>query len=96
MKQKRIEFSGTIEHLRELQTKTGTKMAKFGLKAGEHLYPCQAFGNTAEAILTAGDGREIDVTRSDLEVTVWSFEIDGAETVFEKNNDRKQPSPTNR
>lgn len=104
MERNRIELSGTIDRLREIQTRTGSRMAKFIIKVGEHRFQCVAFGNLATTVLVAGEGKEIGVVgsgainswktedgtwRNDFQVTSWCAEIDGIVTAFEKT--RKVP-----
>jgi hypothetical protein len=97
----RIEYTGAIERLREIPTKTGVQMAKWFLKVGEHRFQCVAFGNLATTVLVAGEGKEIGVVgqgainswktedgtwRNDFQVTAWGVEIDSIVTAFEKTS----------
>jgi single-stranded DNA-binding protein len=99
MERNSIEFTGAIERLREIPTKSGAQMAKWFLKVGEHRFQCVAFGNLATTVLVAGEGKEIGVVgeaainswktedgawRNDFQVTAWAVEIDGIITAFEK------------
>ncbi len=101
MERNRIEYTGAIERLREIPTKTGVQMAKWFLKVGEHRFQCVAFGNLATTVLVAGEGKEIGVVgqgainswktedgtwRNDFQVTAWGVEIDSIVTAFEKTS----------
>jgi hypothetical protein len=104
MERNRIEFTGAVERLREVPTRSGVMMAKWFLKVGEHRFQCVAFGNLATSVLVAGEGKEIGVVGSgsinswktedgvwsnDFEVTAWCIEVDGVTTSFEKGGARR-------
>jgi single-stranded DNA-binding protein len=108
MERNRIEFTGTVERFRSIPTKTGVQMAKFLLKVGDSRFGCVAFGNLAAVVLAAGEGKEIGLVgqgainswktddgawRNDFQVAVWSVEIDGVATHFEKSQGVTRKSP---
>jgi single-stranded DNA-binding protein len=99
MEKNRVEFTGTVERLRSIPTRSGTPMVKWLLKVGEHRFQCVAFGNLAAAVLAAGEGKEVGLVgqasinswktddgawRNDFQVTAWCIEVDGSTTHFEK------------
>jgi hypothetical protein len=98
----KIRFSGTIERLKSVNTKTGTTMTTLLLKVGQDKFKCIAFKNVADAILKLRDEDQISVTgsgsinswkdnedrwRNDFQVSVWEVEIDGSSVKYEKNTD---------
>jgi single-stranded DNA-binding protein len=100
METNKIEFTGTIERLQPIQTKTGSQMARWFLKVGQDRFGCVAFGNVAENLLACGEGDEISITgtgkinswktedgnwRNDFQVSAWSCEINGQTIKYEKN-----------
>ena len=106
MERNRIEFTGAIERLRKIQTKSGIQMAKCSLKVGEHRFHCIAFDNLATTVLVAGEGKEIGVVgsgainnwktnegvwRNDFQVTAWCIEVDGVATSYEKGGTSRHP-----
>jgi hypothetical protein len=60
----KIRFSGTIERLKSVNTKTGTTMTTLLLKVGQDKFKCIAFKNVADAILKLRDEDQISVTGS--------------------------------
>jgi single-stranded DNA-binding protein len=100
METNKIEFTGTIERLQPIQTKTGSQMARWFLQVGQDRFGCVAFGNVAESLLACGEGDEISITgtgkinswktedgnwRNDFQVSAWSCEINGQIIEYEKN-----------
>lgn len=99
MEKNRVEFTGTVERLKSIPTRSGVQMAKWFLKVGDHRFQCVAFGNLAGVALAAGEDKEIGVVgqasinswktedgawRNDFQVTAWCIEIDGVATNYEK------------
>ncbi len=95
-----IRFSGTIERLKSIKTKTGNSMVSFFLKVGKEKFKVIAFKNIADALLKCGDGAQVSVTGSgsinswkddkehwhnDFQVSAWGVEISGQKIVYEKN-----------
>ena len=95
-----IKFSGIIERLKSVNTKTGTSMATLLLKVGQDRFKVVGFKNIADAILKCSDGDEISVTGSgsinswkdkeehwhnDFQLSVWEAAIDGRIFKYEKN-----------
>ena len=87
-----IIFSGSIERLKSVNTKTGTTMVTLLLKVGQDRFKVVAFKNVADAILECSDGDHISVVGSgsinswkdkddhwhnDFQLSVWEVEIDG-------------------
>lgn len=106
MERNRVEFTGTVERLRSIPTKSGTPMAKFLLKVGDYRFPCVSFSNLAGIVFDAGEGVEIGLVgqaainswktddgtwRNDFQCTAWSVEVDGIATAFEKNGATRRP-----
>lgn len=104
MERNRIEFTGTVERLKSIPTRTGVQMAKWLIKVGDSRFNCVAFANLAAVVLAAGEGKEVGLIgqgaisswrtddgawRNDFQVTAWSVEVDGVTTSFEK--DTKKP-----
>lgn len=94
-----IRFSGTIEKLQPVTTRTGKPMARWLLRIGRDKFKCICFGNIAETVLQCQDGNRISLTGSgsisswkdqeehwhnDFQVTAWAVEIDGLKTTYEK------------
>ena len=101
----RVEFTGTIERLQRIETKTGKPMAKWLLKVDDSRFICLAFGNLAEAILERSEGESVNITgtgkinswktsddiwRNDFQVTVWEFEINDQVVQYQKNKSGEQ------
>jgi len=100
-----IRFSGTIERLKSIQTRTGTSMATFLLKVGQDRFKVVAFKNIADAILKNSDGAQVSVTGSgsinswkdnddhwhnDFQLSAWDIEIHGGEKLsYEKAPDKE-------
>jgi single-stranded DNA-binding protein len=95
-----IRFSGTIERLKSVATKTGTSMATLLLKVGQDKFKCVAFKNVADAILELSDGDQLSVAgsgsinswkdnedhwRNDFQLSAWKCEINGKTIEYEKN-----------
>lgn len=100
MKKNRIEFSGVIEKLQSIDTKTGVAMSSLLLKVGTDKFRCVAFKNISEALLHCREGDELNVVgtgsinsweynedrwHNDFQLTIWEVEIDGNITKYEKN-----------
>lgn len=100
-----IHFSGTIERLQAVTTKTGNPMARWLLSVGRDKFKCACFGNLADAVLQCHDGDRITVNGSgsinswkdaedhwhnDFQVTVWTVEIDGQQINYQKADTRSQ------
>ena len=100
MGKNKVEFTGTIERLQTIQTKTGSQMARWFLQVGQDRFGCVAFGNVAESLLACEEGDEISITgtgkinswktedgnwRNDFQVSAWSCEINGQTIKYEKN-----------
>ena len=62
MEKNRVEFTGTIERLQQITTKTGNPMARFLLAVGQDKFRVVAFGNLVESIMAAGEGAQVGVT----------------------------------
>jgi single-stranded DNA-binding protein len=95
-----IRFSGTIERLKSVNTKTGVSMVTLLLKVGQDKFKCVAFKNLADAILKCSDGDQISVSgsgsinswktedgmwKNDFQVSCWRAEINGQTIEYEKN-----------
>ena len=95
----RVEFTGTIERLKLINTKSGNPMAKWLLCVGQDKFGCVALGNIADAILACSDGDQIGVIgtakinnwktdegtwRNDFQITVWVVEIGDTVTDYQK------------
>jgi single-stranded DNA-binding protein len=100
METNKIEFTGTIERLKAVNTKSGVSMATLLLKVDQNKFKCVAFNNVAEAILKYSDGDQISVAGSgsinswkdnkdhwhnDFQLSVWKCEINGKTIEYEKN-----------
>jgi len=101
METNKIEFTGTIERLKSINTKTGTTMVTLLLKVGQDRFKVVAFKNVAKEILKCSDGDQISVVGSgsinswkdkddhwhnDFQLSVWEVEVDGQITEYEKNS----------
>ncbi len=97
-----IRFSGIIERLKSVNTKTGTTMVTLLLKVGQDRFKVTAFKNVAQAILECSDGDQISVTgtgsinswkdkkenwHNDFQVSCWTVEINGTSIQYKKNAD---------
>ena len=104
----KVEFSGSIERLRSIQTKTGNSMASWLLKVGQDKFKCVAFKNVAEAILQCQDGDKISVSgtgsinswkddkeywHNDFQLTAWFAEINEQMVQYEKTNSPAKAEP---
>ncbi len=96
-----IKFSGTVEKMQAVTTKTGTSMTRWLLKVGQNRFKCVAFKNLADAMLQCNDGDRISVTgtgsinswkddkdhwHNDFQVTAWSVENDRQKINYDKAN----------
>jgi single-stranded DNA-binding protein len=101
----KVEFSGSIERLKSIQTKTGNTMASWLLKVGQDKFKCVAFKNVAEAVLQCKDGDKISVSgtgsinsweddkehwNNDFQLTAWLVEIDERLVEYEKDATQNQ------
>ena len=98
MDKNECKFSGKIERLQEVNTNSGTRMARWLLHVGQDHFRCVAFRNVAEEVLQCIDGDRLTVTgsgainsyevgghwRNDFQVSAWTVEIDGRVVVYEK------------
>ncbi len=94
-----IRFTGTIDRLQPVKTRTGNSMAMWLLQVGRDKFKCVAFKNIADAVLQLQDGDHISITgtgsinswkddqgrwHNDFQVSCWSVDIDGKKIVYEK------------
>lgn len=99
MEKNRVEFTGSIERLQQITTKTGKPMARFLLVVGQDKFRVVAFGNLVEVIMAAGEGAQVGITgtgsinswqtddgawRNDFQATAWAVEIDGETVAYQK------------
>jgi len=105
MEKNRIEFSGNIERLQAITTRTGKPMARFLLAVGQDKFRVACFGNLVEVIMAAGEGAQVGITgtgsinswqtddgawRNDFQATAWAVEIDGMTTAYQKPQETRQ------
>jgi len=103
-----IKFTGTIERLQPVKTRTGNSMAMWLLQVGRDRFKCVAFKNVAEAVLQLNNGDKISVTgtgsinswqddeghwHNDFQVSCWSVEIAGEKIVYDKPGKEKETVP---
>ena len=96
-----IRFSGTIERLQSVNTRTGNPMSSWLLKVGRDRFKCVCFGNLADTVLQCQDGDQISLTgtgsinswkdndghwHNDFQVSVWAAEIGGQQICYEKQD----------
>jgi len=94
-----VKFSGKIDRLKKVDTKTGTSMATLLLTVGRDSFKCVGFKNIADTLLSCKDGDHILVTGSgsinswkdqddrwhnDFQLTVWTVEVAGGTVVYDK------------
>lgn len=94
-----VKFSGKIDRLKKVDTKTGTSMATLLLAVGKDSFKCLGFKNIADTLLSCKDGDNILVTGSgsinswkdqderlhnDFQLTVWAVEVAGETVVYDK------------
>ena len=101
-----IKFSGTIERLQSITTRTGKPMSTWLLKVGQDRFKCVCFGNLADTVLQCRDGDQISLTgtgginswkdneghwHNDFQLTCWAVEIDGQQISYQKADTKPQP-----
>ncbi len=104
----KIIFTGAIERLQSVKTRTGTSMARWLLKVSRDKFKCVAFKNVAEAVLQLNNGDQISVTgtgsinswqddegrwHNDFQVSCWAVEIAGEKIVYDKPGKGKGVAP---
>jgi hypothetical protein len=55
MEKNKVEFTGTIERLKSVNTKSATSMATLLLKVGQDKFKCVAFKNVGETTSRSGN-----------------------------------------
>jgi hypothetical protein len=97
----KVEFTGTIEKLQSVTTKTGTSMTRWLIKVGQDRFKCVCFGNLADAVLhdrisLTGSGGinswqdQDEHWHNDFQVTAWAVEIDGKIISYQKADIRSR------
>ena len=103
-----VKFSGTIDRLKRVNTKTGTSMATLFLTVRKDKFKCVGFKNVADTLLTCKDGDHILVNGSgsinswkdddghwhnDFQVTAWAVEIDGKNISYDEGKSSGDQPP---
>ena len=96
-----IRFSGTIDRLQKINTKSGISMATTLLKVGQNKFKIVAFKNVADALLRCNDRDRVTVQGSgsinswkdneehwhnDFQLTAWSAGINEQTVEYENAN----------
>jgi single-stranded DNA-binding protein len=107
MNTNRIEFTGTIERLQQISTRSGKPMCRFLLVVGQDKFRAVCFGNLVGVVMAAGEGATVGITgtgsinnwqtedgawRNDFQATAWAVEIDGEVFAYHKAQEAQQDS----